>query len=118
MPKRRSNGWSRRSGSPRTWCSRPRGDHRARRARLARLSGDGQFRRHRHPPGHRGRAGRPTSWWTTRTRTPPAVAAGAEIIRELKDEDFGTSRGYAARDLEGNVWIIGTYQPGSTPAPA
>lgn len=45
-----------------------------------------------------------------------ALSAGAEIIRELKDEDFGTSRGYAARDLEGNVWIIGTYQPGTPPA--
>ena len=47
-----------------------------------------------------------------------AVAAGAEVIRELKDEDFGTSRGYAARDIEGNVWIIGTYQPGTQPQPA
>ncbi len=47
-----------------------------------------------------------------------AVAAGAEVIRELKDEDFGTSRGYAARDPEGNVWIIGTYQPGTQPQPA
>ncbi|WP_018680544.1 VOC family protein [Actinokineospora enzanensis] len=44
-----------------------------------------------------------------------AVAAGAEIIRELRDEDFGTSRGYAARDPEGHVWVIGTYQPSHEP---
>ncbi|GAA1025486.1 MULTISPECIES: VOC family protein [Amycolatopsis] len=46
-----------------------------------------------------------------------AAAAGAEIVRELKDEDFGASRGYAARDPEGNVWVIGTYQPGTVPVP-
>lgn len=42
------------------------------------------------------------------------VAAGAEIVRELRDEDFGTSRGYAAKDPEGNIWVIGTYQPGTS----
>ena len=39
-----------------------------------------------------------------------AVAAGAEIVRPLTDQDYG-SRGYSARDLEGNVWDFGTYQP-------
>jgi len=39
-----------------------------------------------------------------------AVAAGAEIVRDLKDEDYG-SRGYTARDPEGNVWSFGTYRP-------
>jgi uncharacterized glyoxalase superfamily protein PhnB len=39
-----------------------------------------------------------------------AVAAGAEIVRELTNEDYG-SRGYTARDLEGNVWSFGTYRP-------
>ena len=37
-----------------------------------------------------------------------AVAAGAEIARELRDEDYG-SRGFTARDLEGNLWSFGTY---------
>ena len=41
-----------------------------------------------------------------------AVAAGAEIVRDLKDEDYG-SRGYTARDPEGNVWSFGTYRPES-----
>lgn len=40
-----------------------------------------------------------------------AKAAGAEIVRELKDEDYG-SRGYGARDPEGNEWYFGTYRPG------
>lgn len=39
-----------------------------------------------------------------------ARAAGAEIVRELLDTDYG-SREYAARDLEGNLWSFGTYRP-------
>jgi uncharacterized glyoxalase superfamily protein PhnB len=39
-----------------------------------------------------------------------ARAAGAEIVRELNDTDYG-SREYAARDLEGNIWSFGTYRP-------
>jgi uncharacterized glyoxalase superfamily protein PhnB len=39
-----------------------------------------------------------------------AVSAGAEVVMELTDQDYG-SREYAARDAEGNVWCFGTYQP-------
>jgi uncharacterized glyoxalase superfamily protein PhnB len=39
-----------------------------------------------------------------------AVAAGAEVVQPLTDEDYG-SRGYTVRDPEGNVWSFGTYQP-------
>ncbi|RAY16060.1 bleomycin resistance protein [Actinomadura craniellae] len=39
-----------------------------------------------------------------------AKAAGAEIIRELTDQPYG-SRDYACRDLEGNTWYFGTYRP-------
>jgi uncharacterized glyoxalase superfamily protein PhnB len=39
-----------------------------------------------------------------------AQSAGAEIVRELTDEDYG-SREYSARDLEGNLWSFGTYDP-------
>ena len=42
-----------------------------------------------------------------------AEEAGAEIIMELHDTDYG-SRDYTARDPEGNVWSFGTYQPWST----
>jgi len=39
-----------------------------------------------------------------------AVAAGAEIVMPLVDQDYG-SREFATRDPEGNVWCFGTYQP-------
>lgn len=41
-----------------------------------------------------------------------AKEAGAEIVREIRDEDYG-SRGYMARDLEGHLWYFGTYRPGA-----
>ena len=39
-----------------------------------------------------------------------AKAAGAEIVREIEDTDYG-SREYTARDPEGHVWSFGTYRP-------
>ena len=39
-----------------------------------------------------------------------AKAAGATIVRELEDMDYG-SREYSARDCEGNLWSFGTYNP-------
>lgn len=39
-----------------------------------------------------------------------AIAAGAEIIIDIKDEDYG-GRGYSCRDPEGHVWNFGTYDP-------
>jgi uncharacterized glyoxalase superfamily protein PhnB len=41
-----------------------------------------------------------------------AKAAGATIIRELEDQDYG-SRDYSAKDPEGNIWSFGTYDPGT-----
>ncbi len=38
-----------------------------------------------------------------------ATTAGAEVVRELRDEDYG-SRGFTVRDLEGNLWSFGTYR--------
>jgi uncharacterized glyoxalase superfamily protein PhnB len=37
-----------------------------------------------------------------------ARAAGAEIIDELHETDYG-SRDFAVRDIEGNRWSFGTY---------
>lgn len=37
-----------------------------------------------------------------------ARAAGAAIVQELRDEDYG-SRGFSARDPEGVFWSFGTY---------
>jgi uncharacterized glyoxalase superfamily protein PhnB len=39
-----------------------------------------------------------------------AREAGAEIVTELADLDYG-SRDYAALDPEGNHWNFGTYDP-------
>ncbi len=39
-----------------------------------------------------------------------AKAAGAAIVEALADTEYG-SRGYTARDPEGNLWFFGTYRP-------
>jgi uncharacterized glyoxalase superfamily protein PhnB len=39
-----------------------------------------------------------------------AKAAGAKIVRDVKDEDYG-GRGFSCRDPEGHLWNIGTYDP-------
>ena len=39
-----------------------------------------------------------------------AKAAGAEIIVDLQNDDFG-GRSYACRDPEGHIWNFGTYDP-------
>lgn len=39
-----------------------------------------------------------------------AVAAGAEIVMDIKDEDYG-GRGYSCRDPEGHLWNFGSYDP-------
>ena len=39
-----------------------------------------------------------------------AKAAGAKIVVEIKDEDYG-GRGFSCYDLEGHLWNFGTYDP-------
>jgi len=39
-----------------------------------------------------------------------AKAAGAAIVIEIKDEDYG-GRGFGCRDLEGHLWYVGTFDP-------
>jgi uncharacterized glyoxalase superfamily protein PhnB len=39
-----------------------------------------------------------------------AVAAGAEIVIPIRDEEYG-GRGFSCRDPEGHPWNIGTYDP-------
>ena len=39
-----------------------------------------------------------------------AKAAGAEIVMEVEDQDYG-GRLYACRDPEGHLWSFGTYDP-------
>jgi uncharacterized glyoxalase superfamily protein PhnB len=39
-----------------------------------------------------------------------AKEAGAEIVLDIKDEDYG-GRGYSCRDPEGHLWNFGTFDP-------
>jgi len=39
-----------------------------------------------------------------------AQAAGATIVRAIKDTDYG-SREFTVKDPEGNSWSVGTYDP-------
>jgi uncharacterized glyoxalase superfamily protein PhnB len=39
-----------------------------------------------------------------------AVAAGADVVYALRDEDYG-GRGYSCLDPEGHLWNFGTYDP-------
>lgn len=41
-----------------------------------------------------------------------AKGAGARIVQELHDTDYG-ARSYGAEDIEGHVWYFSNYQPGS-----
>ena len=43
-----------------------------------------------------------------------ARAAGAEVVMEPADQDYG-GRLYAARDPEGQLWNFGSYDPWATP---
>lgn len=40
-----------------------------------------------------------------------ATAVGATIVREMQDEDYG-STGFSLADPEGNLWSFGTYRGG------
>jgi uncharacterized glyoxalase superfamily protein PhnB len=39
-----------------------------------------------------------------------AKAAGARILREIRDEDYG-GRGFTCSDPEGHLWSFGSYDP-------
>jgi uncharacterized glyoxalase superfamily protein PhnB len=39
-----------------------------------------------------------------------AVAGGATVVRELRDEDYG-GRGFTVQDPERNRWSFGSYRP-------
>jgi len=45
-----------------------------------------------------------------------AKAAGATIVFDIKDMDYG-GRAFTCRDLEGHLWNIGTYDPWEEPKP-
>ena len=39
-----------------------------------------------------------------------AKAAGAQILMDIKDNDYG-GRGFTCADLEGHIWNVGSYDP-------
>lgn len=39
-----------------------------------------------------------------------AIAAGAEIIRDIADQEYG-GRGYGCLDIEGHMWWFASYDP-------
>ena len=43
-----------------------------------------------------------------------AKAAGAPIVLEIKDQDYG-GRLYSCRDIEGHLWSFGSYDPWAAP---
>lgn len=46
-----------------------------------------------------------------------AKAAGATIVREVRDESYG-GRAFRCRDVEGHPWHVGTFNPwGPRPVP-
>ena len=51
-------------------------------------------------------------WWSKMPMriTRGRKAAGAEIVLDIKTQDYG-GRDYTARDPEGHVWTFGTYDP-------
>lgn len=42
-----------------------------------------------------------------------ALAAGAEMVIDIRDMDYG-GRAFTCRDLEGQLWSIGSYDPWHT----
>ena len=65
----------------------------------------------RKDPGVDAAAADPTPTEIPATLTAPSeIAAGAEIVIEIRDEDYG-GRHYSCRDPEGHVWNFGSYDP-------
>jgi uncharacterized glyoxalase superfamily protein PhnB len=74
---------------------------------------DNAFDRHQKPPADLGGVGTQSACIVVDdadAHYARAVAAGAEIIMDIADQDHG-GRGYSCRDPEGHVWNFGTYDP-------
>lgn len=83
---------------------------------LGSASGGGEWGRHIVQPGDAG--GRETQSpcvivANADAHYARAKAAGAEIVIELADQDYG-GRGYACKDPEGHLWWFGSYDPWKT----
>ena len=76
-------------------------------------AGDDEFSRYQQPPEAAGGVGTQSAYIIVRdpdAHYERALAAGAEIVLAIKDEDYG-GRGYTCRDPEGHIWNFGSYDP-------
>jgi uncharacterized glyoxalase superfamily protein PhnB len=74
---------------------------------------DNEFGRNIKQPDEIGRASTQTSYVIipdADAHYTRAKAAGAEILIDIKTEDYG-GRSYTCRDLEDHIWTFGTYDP-------
>lgn len=80
---------------------------------LGSASNEGEFGKYVKPPRATGGIGTQSPYVVVADADAHyrrAVAAGARIIIDIKDEDYG-GRGYSCLDPEGHVWNFGTYDP-------
>ncbi|HYJ17678.1 MAG TPA: VOC family protein [Burkholderiales bacterium] len=80
---------------------------------LGSASNEGEFGKHVKPPRTTGGVGTQSPYVIVADADAHyrrAVAAGARIVIDIKDEDYG-GRGYSCLDLEGHMWNFGTYDP-------
>lgn len=74
---------------------------------------DDAFGRHLNPPRDLGGSGTQGAYLVVAdadAHHARALAAGAQIVYDIKDEDYG-GRGYSCLDPEGHLWSFGTYDP-------
>jgi uncharacterized glyoxalase superfamily protein PhnB len=74
-------------------------------------TGDDEYGRHFATP----RTGKPTAAIyvvvdDVASHAETARAAGADILMEPEEQEYGGSN-YVCRDLEGNIWSFGSYNP-------
>lgn len=80
---------------------------------LGSASNEGEFGKYVRTPRHTGGIGTQSAYVVVQdadAHYARAVAAGARIVIDVKDEDYG-GRGYSCRDPEGHLWNFGTYDP-------
>ena len=76
-------------------------------------AGDDEFDRLQKPPADVGGVGTQSPYIIVPdadAHYERAKAAGARIVYEIRDEDYG-GRGYSCLDPEGHLWNFGTYDP-------
>lgn len=74
---------------------------------------DNDFGRYQKPPSALGGVGTQSAYIIVEDADEHyarAVAAGAEIVIEIQDENYG-GRGYTCRDPQGHLWNFGSYDP-------